>query len=49
MEQTLAYIDHLNYRVMTINDNLEKMKMFKNNTRLCQSDDEDKDKDYEED
>lgn len=40
MEKILAYVDHLNYRMMIVNDNLETMKKHKMNMRICQSDDE---------
>ena len=40
MDKILAFVDHLNYRLMIINDNLETIKKHRFNPRLVQSDDE---------
>lgn len=40
MDKFLAYVDHLNYRMMIINDSLETMKKNKINMRICHSDEE---------
>lgn len=40
MDKTLAYVDHLNYRLLLANDKLDRIKNFKHNLRVCKSDDE---------
>lgn len=40
MDKILAYVDHLNYRMIIINDNLDTIKKHKINLRICHSEDE---------
>lgn len=43
MDKNLAYVSHLNYKLILANDKLDRIKNFKHNLRVCKSDDENDD------
>lgn len=40
MDKVLSFVDHLNYRIMILQDSIDQFKKFKSNVRVSRSDDE---------